>query len=148
METDEVFMNLLRGNWANSRHQESQRMWFANIFSVIFLGVLTYVTKEGLGKLPLLLPLGLFAISIICLLVTLKVNRVFDDYKNSIKNILDDKKIPLGLCEKQSWGKYVGMFKSDEFRRWRKLRVRYLCIALYSTGIAASIALIVLAIVN
>jgi len=142
VEPNEFFMNLLKENWANARHQESQRMWFANIFSAIFVGILAYVAQQGLSGIHWLLPSGLLAISVIGLLVTMKVNRVFDDYKQAIKKIFEDKRELLGFNANEKRDDYIGMFKADETCRWRIIRVRYLYIALYSIGIAASLYLI------
>jgi hypothetical protein len=139
METEERFVAILHENWINARHQESQRMWFANVFSAIFVGTLAYVSTIKLDELHWLRPSGLLVVSIVCLLVTMKLNRIFDDYKKSIKSILDSGKVNLGLREDEDWNDYVGMFRSDSLKIWRILRVRCLCIFLYLVGIGFSI---------
>ena len=145
MRSEEKFMNILKENWLQLRHQETQRTWTANIFIAIVVGASTYLSKMGLNNIPLFIPLVFLAISVICLLVTLKVNKVFVETKNSILNIFKDGKISLG--EAQDWRKYVAMLESTS-RIWKILRVRYLYVALYAVAIAASLWLLVLVLVN
>ena len=140
MNEEEFFLNLLKENWINARHQETQRMWFANIFSAIFVGTLAYVAHQRCGGISQYLPYGLLAISIIGLLITMKVNRVFEDYKQSIKNILQNELFHLKDDKRLSY--YTGMFTADK-TRWKYIKVRCLCISLYGAGIGFSIALIV-----
>ena len=145
MNTEDIFINILKENWLHMRHQETQRMWIANIFVAIVVGTSAYLAKLELEKLPWFIPLIFFTISLFCLLVTLKLNKVFVETKNSTKNIFKDGKIYLG--EQRNWKEYVGMLESKE-RIWKILRVRYLYVALYVIAIAASLSLLGLVLVN
>jgi hypothetical protein len=134
MDEEEKFMNILRENWLQLRHQETQRTWTANIFIAIVVGASAYIGTTGLDEIPTFIPLIFLTISVICLLVTLKVNKVFVETKKSIQNIFKDEKIPLG--EEQAWKKYVAMLESTGI--WKVLRVRYLYVALYAAAIIGS----------
>ena len=138
METEEVFINILRENLLHLRHQETQRMWSANVFVAIFVGASAYLGKEGLAELSLAIPVIFFIISLLCLLITLKVNYVFTKTKDAIIKIFDDGKISLG--KQQDWEKYVLLLKSTG--GWECLRVRCLYVALYVLAIMASLILI------
>jgi len=96
MNTEDMFINILRENWLHMRHQETLRMWSANVFVAVVVGVLAYVSKEGLKELPLFVPLALLIVSVLSLLITLKTNKVFVETKNSIISIFSDGKINLG----------------------------------------------------
>ncbi len=133
------FVDILRENWLHMRHQETQRMWIANIFVAIVVGTSAYLAESGLEKLPWFIPLIFFIISLFCLLVTLKLNKVFVETKKSTKSIFKDGKIYLG--EQGDWRKYVGMLESTKWI-WKVLRVRYLYVALYSIAILASLILL------
>ncbi len=138
MESEEKFINILRENLLHLRHQETQRMWSANVFVAIFVGASAYLGKEGLTGLPLAIPVVFLIISLLCLLITLKVNYVFAKTKDAIIKIFDDGKISLG--EQQDWEKYLLLLKSTG--GWECLRVRFLYIALYALAIMASLILI------
>ena len=140
MRTEEVFVAILKENLLFMKHQETQRMWIANIFVAIVVGTAAYLTKLDLDKLPWFIPLIFFVISLFCLLVTLKLNKVFVETKNSTENIFKDGKIYLG--EQRNWKEYVGMLESKE-RIWKILRVRYLYVALYIISISAATFLII-----
>jgi hypothetical protein len=144
MRSEEKFMNILKENWLQLRHQETQRTWTANIFIAIVVGASTYLSKTELNNIPLFIPLVFLTISVICLLVTLKVNKVFVETKKSIQNIFKDKKINLG--KGQDWKKYVAMLESTGV--WKVLRVRCLYVALYAVAIAASLWLLASVLVN
>ena len=137
METEEVFINILRENLLHLRHQETQRMWSANVFVAIFVGASAYLGTEGVTGLSLAIPVVLLIISLLCLLITLKVNYVFTKTKDATIKIFDDGKISLG--EQQDWEKYVLLLKSTD--GWGCLRVRCLYVALYVLAIVASLIL-------
>ncbi len=130
---EDKFISILRENWLHLRHQETLRMWSANVFIAIVVGALAYLGKAGL-KEPGHIPIVFIVISTLCLLVTLKTNKVFVETKNSIINIFQDGKLSLG--SQTDWRKYVGMLESTGV--WKILRIRYLYVALYVITIVAS----------
>jgi hypothetical protein len=138
MKTDEVFMNLLKEDMLNLRHQETQRMWIANIFVAIVVGTVVYLTQSFKEKdIPWFIPLIIFVISAICLLITLKLNKVFEETQNSIKNIFNEKKLPLG--NDNQWQKYFVPMESTGI--WKCLTVRCLYVILYLVVMVASLIL-------
>lgn len=136
MNTEDIFINILKENWLHMRHQETQRMWIANVFVALVVGVSAYLGKVGLEELSWFAPLAFLIISVLCLLITLKVNHIFGITKDAINAIFDDKKIPLG----KGWGKYVGGLKSKG--KWECLKVRDLYVILYSIAIVVSLILL------
>ena len=146
MESEEKFINILREDLLHLRHQETQRMWSANVFVAIIVGASAYLGKEGLTGLPLAIPVVFLIISLLCLLITLKVNYVFTKTKDAIIKIFDDGKISLG--EQQDWRKYVLLLESTGIWKMKFLRVRCLYIALYAIAIVASLSLIIVVIIN
>ena len=142
MEKEEMYFNILKENWLHMRHQETQRMWIANIFVAIVVGTSAYLTTSGNYKLediPIFIPVIFLVISTICFLITLKLNKVFVETKNSTKRIFNKKKISLG--KGVNWRNYTGMLESEGI--WRALRVRYLYVFLYGISIATSLSLLV-----
>jgi hypothetical protein len=144
MESEEKFINILRENLLFLKHQETQRMWAANIFIAIVVGASAYLGKEGLSHLPLAVPVVFLVISLLCLLITLKVNYVFGRTQAAIKKIFDDKKIYL---EDLDWRKYVLPLDSKGWW-WNHVKVRHLYAALYVLAVAASTYLLVLVLVS
>jgi hypothetical protein len=142
MESEEKFINILKENLLFMRHQETQRMWIANVFVAIVVGFLAYVGKNGLASISWYIYLALTVVSLLCLLITLKVNKVFIETRNAIKNIFNDGKISIG----KDWHKYMLMLESKGI--WKVLRVRYLYVALYVIAIVGWLCLLVLVILN
>ena len=138
MNENSVFIEILRQNWNHMRHQETLRMWIGNVFIAIVVGALAYLGKAGL-KEPGYIPFVFITISMLCLLMTLKTNKVFVETKNSIIQIFKDGKINLG----SDWRKYVGMLESSGI--WKILRIRCLYVALYTITIIGSVVWIILA---
>jgi len=113
-------------------------MWIGNVFIAIVVATAAYLGKavsEG-QQIPVFVPIVILMVSLICLGVTLKANKVFVETKKSIINIFQDKKIDLGVDD---WRKYVGMLESRS-RFYKILRIRYLYVFLYGIVIATSIA--------
>ncbi|GAJ18877.1 unnamed protein product, partial [marine sediment metagenome] len=129
MDEDEVFFNILKENLLFMRHQETQRMWIANVFVAIVAGSLAYIGKEGLVSLPWYVYCALTIISLLCLLITLKLNHVFTKTKDATEEILKAGKIP---HLRQDWKKYMAILHSKG--KWNKpfLSVRWLYFALYA----------------
>ena len=136
MNTEDIYINILNENWRHMRHQETLRMWTANVFVALVIGISTYFSRVGLKELSWFVPLAFFMISVLCLLITLKVNHIFGVTKDAIIAIFDDEKIPLG----KDWEKYVGGLKSKG--KWKCLKVRCLYVILYSITIPASLILL------
>jgi uncharacterized MAPEG superfamily protein len=138
MDIEQVYLEISRENWLHMRHQETQRMWIANVFVALVVGVSAYLGKVSLEDITLknitwLVPLAFFIISVLCLLITLKLNHIFEITKDAVIAIFDEKKIPIG----ENWEKYVGGLKSKG--NWKYLKVRHLYLILYSISIAASL---------
>jgi hypothetical protein len=136
MNTENMYITILNENWRHMRHQETQRMWIANVFVALVVGVSAYLGKRGLEELPWFVPLAFLIISVFCLLITLKVNHIFEVTKEAISAIFEDEKIPFG----KDWKKYVGGLESKG--KWKCLKVRYLYVILYSIVIVASLILL------
>lgn len=148
METGKIFLKILEENLAFQRHQETQRMWMANIFIAIIVGTLVYSIKTctnmeieqspctDIEQIPWFIPLAFLIISTICFLVTMKLNKVFAKTQESIENIFKDGKIP-GVKGAQGRRKYMAGTKSEKWI-WKILRVRYLYLALYILAIIGS----------
>jgi len=141
MRTQEVFLTILKENLLYMKHQETQRMWVANIFVAIVVGTAAYLSQsaKSLDDISLFIPVIFLIISLLCLLITLKVNYVFIKTKEASENIFDDGEISLG--EQQDWRKYVLLLKSTGI--WGVLRVSYLYVLLYTISISAAIFLII-----
>jgi len=138
MNHQNAFIEVLRQNWSHLRQQETLRMWIGNVFIAIVVATAAYLGKavsEG-QQIPVFVPIVILMVSLICLGVTLKANKVFVETKKSIINIFQDKKIDLGVDD---WRKYVGMLESRS-RFYKILRIRYLYVFLYGIVIATSIA--------
>jgi len=142
MNTENMYINILKENWRHMRHQETQRMWIANVFVALVVGVSAYLGKVELKELSWFVPLAFLMISVLCLLITLKVNHIFGVTKDAISAIFDDEKIPLG----KDWEKYAGGLRSKG--KWKYLKVRCLYIILYSIAIPASLILLVFTLAN
>ena len=139
MDKEEFYLNILKENWIHMRHQETQRMWIANIFVALVVGTSAYLTKSNGTTDSLFIPIVFLIISILCLLITLKLNKVFIETKQATINIFVDKKIFLG--DGVNWNSYMGSLQSKGI--WKVLRVRYLYVTLYIIGIVASLSLLV-----
>jgi hypothetical protein len=148
MTNDELFFNIFKENMIHLIHQETQRMWIANIFMSTVAGVVAYLTTtfnseitfcplkiQESNEISWFVPLAFLIISSICLLVTLKLNDVFNEAKKSAIKIFEDEKISLGTYNRLQ---YVGMLKSTSIVG-KILKVRCLYIALYIIAIIASI---------
>ncbi|MFH1383166.1 MAG: hypothetical protein ABIH70_09810 [Chloroflexota bacterium] len=142
MNTQNIYINILSENWRHMRHQETQRMWIANVFVALVVGVSAYLGKVELEELSWFVPLAFLIISVLCLLITLKLNHIFGVTKDAISDIFEDKKILL----EDNWGKYVGGLKSKG--KWEHLKVRCLYVILYSIAIVISLILLVLTLTN
>lgn len=127
MDSDEVFLSILKENLAFMRHQETQRMWIANVFVAIVVGFLAFVGK-GLVVVPWYLYLALSMLSLLCLLITLKLNYVFVETRDATRRILDYGKIP---CLGKDWAQYMAILYSKGKWNYRLLAVRWLYIVLY-----------------
>ena len=136
MNEDSVFIEILRQNWNHMRQQETLRMWIANVFVALVVGVSAYLGKVGLKELSWFVPFSFLMISVLCLLITLKVNHIFGVTKDAISAIFDDEKIPLG----KDWEKYVGGLNAKG--KWKRLKVRCLYVILYLIAIPVSLILL------
>ncbi|MFC1896976.1 hypothetical protein ACFLX8_00180 [Chloroflexota bacterium] len=136
MNTANIFTNILNENWRHMRHQETQRMWIANVFVALVVGVSAYLGKEGVEELSWFMPLAFLIISALCFLITLKVNHIFGITKDAVSAIFNDEKIPLG----KDWENYVGGLKSKG--KWKYLKVRFLYVILYLIAIVTSAILL------
>jgi len=128
MTNGNPFIDILKENLLFMRHQETQRMWIANVFVAIVVGFLAYVGKNGLANISWYIYLALTVVSLLCLLITFKLNHVFVKTKDATKEIFDSGKVSLGL----DWKKYTVTLESEGI--WGKpfLSVRWLYIALYA----------------
>ena len=136
MNNDELYLSIFKENLLHLRHQETQRMWIANIFMATVAGVVAYLTKsEDSISITWYVPCAFLIISTICLLVTLKLNDVFNAAKKSAIKIFDDKKVSLDVAD---WLQYVGMLKSTS-QFGRIFKVRHLYVALYLIAITVSL---------
>ena len=138
MQESNVFIDILKENWLHARQVVNERMWFANIYAVIVVGTLTYLSNVGLELLPLS---GLLVFSLFCLWVTIKLNAELGNHMKAIENIFDDGKISLG--EQADWRKYMGMALSFRGGIWKIIRVGPAFISLYTIAIIALISLII-----
>lgn len=130
MDREEVFLSILKENLLFMRHQETQRMWIANVFVAIVVGFLAFVGKD-LANLPWYLCLALSMLSVLCLLITLKLNYVFVRTRDATRQILDSEGIPsLG----KDWDKYMATLYSKGRWDFPLLKVRCLYIILYSVA--------------
>jgi hypothetical protein len=137
MESEEKFINILKENLLFMRHQETQRMWIANVFVAIVVGFLAYVGKNGLASISWYVYLTLTIISLLCLLITLKLNHVFTKTKDATKAILNSRKVSLG----RDWKRYMVTLESTGL--WKVLKVSYLYDLLYTISISAAIFLMI-----
>ena len=141
----EIFLRILRENMLYLRHQETQRMWTANIFIAIVVGTLVYSIHVGIEQIPWFIPLAFLIVSTLCFLITMKLSQVFSKTQKSIVHIFEDGKIPLccapdkncptvkekgGTAEEKGWRRYMAGIKSEK-GIWPILRIRYLYLALY-----------------
>jgi hypothetical protein len=130
MQPDEVFFNTLKENLLFMRHQETQRMWIANVFVAIVVGFLAFIGKEGFMSLQWYGYMALTIISILCGLITLKLNYVFDKTQEATKKLLNDGKIQ---DLKEVYKNYLIPLESQGC--WKLLRVRDLYLTLYGFAI-------------
>ena len=139
MNNQDVFIEILMENWRHLRHQETVRMWIGNVFIAIVVAMSAYLGKTLLDitQVPIFVPIVILVVSILCLLVTLKTNKVFKETQNSIINIFEDKRITFE--NQEDWRKYVGMLQSTNVVWDKILRVRCLYVALYVIAIIASL---------
>ena len=145
MRTEEVFLTVLRENLLFMKHQETQRMWVANIFVAIVAGTLAYLAKLELNEIPWFIPLFFLIISLFCFFVTLKLNKVFDETKKATLKIFDDKKISLG--KETKWKEYVLTLKV-EGRWWKHLKARTLYAGLFALATLASLFFFIYSIIQ
>ena len=88
----EIFLRILRENMLYLRHQETQRMWTANIFIAIVVGTLVYSIHVGIEQIPWFIPLAFLIVSTLCFLITMKLSQVFSKTQKSIVHIFEDGK--------------------------------------------------------
>jgi predicted Co/Zn/Cd cation transporter (cation efflux family) len=117
------------------RHQETQRMWIANVFVAIVVGFFAYLGKNGIASIHWYIYLAPIVVSILCLLITLKLNHVFTKTQDTTKKMLKDTRVSSG----QDWRKYVVTLESKGC--WHTLQVRWLYITLYALFAGGFIAL-------
>ena len=141
MTNGNPFIDILKENLLFMRHQETQRMWVGNIFVAIVVGTAAYLSKsvESLEDIPLFITVSFLVISLLCLLITLKLNHVFTKTKDASINIFNEGKI--SLVEQQDWHNYVLLLESTD--RWTYLKVSYLYVLLYTISSSAAIFLVI-----
>lgn len=86
--TDSMLVEIYRQNWEHARHQETQRLAFASIYSAIVAGTLALVFKDRpvLDQRTLLMFL-LFVVAVFGLAVTLKWNGEFHNHIKAIEKM-------------------------------------------------------------
>ncbi len=138
MDKNEMLLNILKEHMLYQRHQETQRMWTANIFIAVVVGTLVYSINTGFENIPWFIPLAFLIISTICLLITSKLNTVFSRTQNTMENTFKDIS-HFKKSKDKDWNNYMWGRKSPG-GLWSALRIRYLYLALYTLAIIGSLA--------
>jgi len=76
-------------HWLHARHVENERLWFTNIFTAIFAGVISIIKDSlfDLASVPLIL--FLMILSIFGILVSIKFDSIYKTHKRAAELILE-----------------------------------------------------------
>ncbi len=109
-EKIELIKTVYEQHWLHARHVENERLWFTNIFAIIFAGSLA-VTKDKLFEISSL-PLVIFLMILSCfgIMFSLKIDSIFKTHTEYAKQILKTH----GLYD--MWARYNKHWVNEKIR--------------------------------
>ena len=88
-ERIELVKSIYEQHWLHARHVENERLWFTNIFAVIFAGTLAVIKGKLFDKSSLPVIVFLMALSGFGVLFSLKIDSIFKTHTRAAKQIVD-----------------------------------------------------------